>query len=121
MPTSSQHIDKAKSDERCAIQISQLSSPFYDWIVNAYFYAALHYIDASLAQLHLHPQTHSARNRTFSSVSAIRHLWKDYRFLEDKSRDARYTEQTFTAQNIDNAIMPRFNAIKNKILTDVVP
>jgi hypothetical protein len=49
MPEASAHIAKAEHNEKFAAVIRGLSTEFLDWVVTAYFYAALHYLEAYLA------------------------------------------------------------------------
>jgi hypothetical protein len=49
MPEASAHIEKAKHNEKFAVAVRGLNTEFLDWVVTAYFYSALHYLEAYLA------------------------------------------------------------------------
>jgi hypothetical protein len=49
MPEASAHIDKAEHNEKFAVAVRGLGTEFLDWVATAYFYSALHYLEAYLA------------------------------------------------------------------------
>lgn len=71
------------------------------WIVTAYFYAAVHWIEAYLAIRGIDPRTHAARKRAIRRDPVLRHIQVEYRALEDRSRDARYEFATFSEADVE--------------------
>jgi hypothetical protein len=55
-----------------------------------YFYAALHLIDAYLASIGHHPQTHETRDGWISWTAILRPVYSHYSELRNRSEDARY-------------------------------
>ena len=96
MPTRDEHIRKAKHNESFISSFDLNSTPFLDWVVTAIFYAALHYLDAYLAENNKHPGTHQVRNSLFSKDPNLATLWNSYQDLENDSREARYHMKEFT-------------------------
>jgi hypothetical protein len=89
MPEASAHVEKAEHNERFATAVRGLSSEFLDWVATAYFYSALHYLEAYLAAnpAEKHPST------------------------------ARYDTRPFSAQDIDANLIPRFDSFKKEALS----
>ena len=86
------HIRKAQHNESFVRkQILQLRG-CNDWKVTAIFYAAVHYIDAGLARMNIHPIRHEGKEgrNTYASVH-FRKIASKYQTLYNRSRYARYT------------------------------
>ncbi len=49
MPETSAHIEKAEHNERFAMAVRELGTEYLDWVATAYFYSALHDLEAYLA------------------------------------------------------------------------
>ncbi|MBI4333837.1 MAG: hypothetical protein HY673_21455 [Chloroflexi bacterium] len=68
-----------------------------EWAAVALFYAAMHYVDAVLAEeLGLpaearHPGDHAHRNQMVAASHSLSPIWLFYRSLYHRSRQARYT------------------------------
>lgn len=87
MTTQRQHEEQAKADLALHDFLMGQDRDL-DWAVTVLAYAALHYIDAFL--LPDDPRDHGARNSLIRKTQSLRTVWRDYRFLLKKSRDARY-------------------------------
>ncbi len=70
MPEASAHIEKAKHNEKFAVAVRGLSTEFLDWVVTAYFYSALHYLEAYLAAnpMEKHPSSHGERQSYVANI-----------------------------------------------------
>jgi len=93
MPTRDEHLTKAEHNEAFYGSFDTTATPFLDWIVTGLFYCGLHYIDAYLATINLHPRFHGRpgqRNDCVANMSQLQPIWPHYRALKDDSEDARY-------------------------------
>lgn len=88
MPAQRQHWLQAEHNEQFLSSLDLDQTPFLDWAITVCFYAALHYVDAYLALLGLHPSTHSEREKEVRH--RLRPLYFHYRSLKRHSLDARY-------------------------------
>jgi len=117
MPTLNQHLRKAQHNENFATHISP--SPFLDWLVTTKFYAALHYIDAYLANKGIHPKRHrgskESRDTYIGNDPNLRPVYHDYRRLREDSEDARYEVREFLLADITNRTDPCLIRIKNHL------
>ena len=98
MPTVDEHLAKVVHnssflDQLQGIldQLQGIMDRYADWIITVYFYIALHLIDAYLATNSIHPPTHHLRDSYIRRDPRLHVIYGDYRYLEDLSRDARYT------------------------------
>ena len=91
---------------------------FLDWVAAAYFYAALHYLEAYLAvnPMGKHPSTHGERQGYVAKIFS-RKSYASFSYLKDKSETARYDTRLFSAQDIDANLIPRFESFKNEALS----
>ena len=88
-----------------------------DWVVVAYFYAALHWVDALLFEKDgLNPDTHEIRRDYVKQKWYLRGISYEYRNLKDRSEDARYRLLTFTRSKIEREVIPAYRAIEQHII-----
>lgn len=121
MPRASEHLTRAENNLRFAESFDLKSTPFLDWVVVAYFYAALHLVDALLCQMEdLHPPNHEERNRCVKEKSYLRAIRTQYRSLKDHADDARYNLITMTSVRIEGAILPLYRAIESHIKPQLI-
>lgn len=107
------HIDKAERNEQFFLHHNLRTSPFNEWGVTVLFYAAVHYVDAVLAQESgLHPTKHPDRNTGVAKSPTIGLIYSAYKDLYDRSKDARYTHITFPAGFLNNLEAVRFEPVK---------
>lgn len=104
MPDRAAHEQRALDNEEFAnVRLdARLTDVERAWIATAYFYAALHWVEAYLAarQPPEHSRSHTTRKQTISQdpkLSAIQPLYRD---LEDASRDARDELRVFTEAEV---------------------
>lgn len=86
MPTAREHREKARSCERALQRLNERNPEEADWVATIAFYAALHWVDGTLAQHAHHPTNHRERNRAAQRMP----IWDDYHELYVTSRIARY-------------------------------
>lgn len=88
MPTVSEHITKAEHNKQVAEHIVSTFSSALDWSVIAYFYSALHYVDAFLKHNRAEPTSHANRGELLRRFG--RQIREDYRLIQDEGYQARY-------------------------------
>ncbi len=88
MATCIQHTERARSNEKLADLLSD--SAYQDWRVIASFYAALHYIEAVIAQNGEEGVSHQRRKGLIHEIPALRPIGGLYEALRDHARRARY-------------------------------
>jgi len=85
--------------------------------VTAYFYAALHLVDAILdAKNGAHPIKHEIRWEMVRSEWFLRGIKTEYRDLKNHSENARYNLLTFTSTKIEKEVIPLYDAIEAHIM-----
>jgi uncharacterized protein (UPF0332 family) len=115
--TTREHLDRARQNLACAQSFDLKTTPYLDWVVTAYFYAALHLVDALLIEKENLPgQTHEIRKEYVKSKIYLRAIRDEYRALKDHSEDARYRLITMTSHKILGTIIPLYKAIEKHIL-----
>jgi len=118
MPTKQEHIRRANLDEEFASEVlSYLDRRFHYWAVTAFFYSALHWVDAYLDARFgssYHPTSHRIRTGYITKDSNLKRIWIEYRFLQEASRDARYETQKFNPQSI-REVKNRQSTVKEHI------
>lgn len=116
MPTTSEHIQRAENNLRFAQSFQLETTPYLDWVVTAYFYAALHLVDAILwEQDKFNPGNHSERRKCFRDKWYLKAIRDEYFALYDRSVEARYFLLTFTKPRIETAVIPLYKAIEKHI------
>ena len=122
MPSTNEHITRAKQNLEFAQSFALANTKYIDWAVTAYFYAALHWVDALLCDKeYLHPADHQERNELVQKKWYLRPIRNEYRTLKDRSEDARYEIKTFTSAKVENEIIPLYRAIEQHILQQLPP
>ena len=100
MTDPAKHAQQAERNEQFFIR-SLSPSSFFDWSVTALFYSALHYVDAYLARLNIHPSSHKDRNWRVAQLPSLRRVRQEYMHLLDRSIDARYNLVAFNEQFVE--------------------
>jgi uncharacterized protein (UPF0332 family) len=117
VPTTSEHLARARQNLRFAETFDLDSTPYLDWVVAAYFYAALHLVDALLYQREgIHGGEHQTRSQYVRRKSYLKQISTRYHYLKDHSENARYDLLTFTRPKIENVVIPLYRAIESHIL-----
>jgi hypothetical protein len=120
VPTTSEHLARAKQNLCFAESFDLKTTPYLDWVVTAYFYAALHLVDALLWEKdHLNPDLHEHRRDYVREKWYLRAISSEYRSLKDHSEDARYRLITMTSSRVEKTIIPLYKAIESHILPQV--
>jgi uncharacterized protein (UPF0332 family) len=117
VPTESQHRKQAQQNLAFAKSFDLITTPYIDWVVTAYFYAALHLVDALLARKeNIHPEKHEIRRGYVRDKSYLCGIKTEYFTLKDRSEDARYRMiTTYTSTKVNNEIIPLYDEIARHI------
>ncbi len=118
MPAPDAHLSQARHNESVALFLLQHNYP--DWAVTAFFYAALHYVEAVLAQDNRHSANHPARDSSIARSPVLRKVYGEYRYLKTLSNDARYRVRNFGEPEL-RATQAKFTAIRNHIQKAMSP
>jgi hypothetical protein len=91
------------------------SSPYKEWIVVVWFYIALHYVDAVLAENgYRRIEGHSNRLATLANVTATREVRADFLQLYEESKEARYYGTQYTHADLAN-VRPLYALIRERM------
>ncbi len=91
MPSTEEHIKKYNENrELLDTNLNIENCNFYNWIVTVSFYAALHLVEAKLAENGIDSPDHFARGNNVERFSQFRDIRNQYKVLYDRSRIARY-------------------------------
>jgi hypothetical protein len=117
VPTAPEHLARAKQNLRLAESFNLDSTPYLDWVVAFYFYAALHLVEALLHYREgIHGGHHETRNRYVREKTYLKEINRAYQELKDYSENARYELITFTRIKIEKDVIPLYRAIEKHIL-----
>jgi hypothetical protein len=116
MPKIRDHIGQARHNEQFFSSLDINATPFLDWVVNGIFYSAIHYLDSYLANKGKHPGNHQERIRLIWAEPDLgRQFFRLYRPLKDDSEEGRYNMRAFSADEIQQHIMPLLKDIKTQL------
>lgn len=110
-----QHIAKAQENERLSQSLEQ--GPHYDWAVTVLFYAALHWVDAHLSAVGIHPKDHRDRKKYIKRRSNLAAIRGHYFYLKERSEDARYDCVAFSRVKVQDMRQKKFEPLKQHMRT----
>ena len=117
MPKQDEHLARAKQNLAFAESFDLDQTPYKDWVVVAYFYAALHLVDALLYfRDHIDPPNHETRGNFVREMDYLKKIRFHYKELKDRSEDARYMLLPFSKTKIDSDVIPHYREIEAHIL-----
>ncbi|PYX99115.1 MAG: hypothetical protein DMG63_09925 [Acidobacteria bacterium] len=117
MPKTGEHVQRAAQNLEFAQHFDLKTSLYIDWAVAAYFYAALHLVDALLFEVDgIDPGNHEFRWNFVKNKLYLRGIKNEYWVLKQKSENARYDLITFTSTKLENEVIPRYRSIEQHIL-----
>jgi len=90
MPSKTRHRQQALHNYAVYEYLNASPQATTDWQITVLFYAALHYVDAYLANIDVHPRSHEDRDAYVSVLADLRHVASSYLQLRDRTMDARY-------------------------------
>jgi hypothetical protein len=120
VPSTQEHLNRAKNNLRLAQSFDLKTTPYIDWVVTFYFYAALHLIDALIHEKEGRvPEAHEIRKTFVKDRSYLRGIRDEYLELKDRSEDARYRLITVTSLKIENVVIPLYRTIEAHIMQQI--
>ena len=114
MPLKQDHILKAQANEAFALSLDDKRTSNIDWIITALFYSAIHYVEAYLANLNIHPTTHRARDSAIERDLRLKDIFEDYGELKNYSINARYYMVHFSSADV-SYLISCLNRIKSNV------
>ena len=117
MPSKQEHLNKAEHNERFANQFTLNTTPYLDWVVTAFFYSAIHFVEAYLATISRHSTDHRVRDSDMQRNPKLRTIYDEYSNLKNDSTNARYYTYSFKPTAISLTTIPDHNKIKTYILS----
>lgn len=111
------HLSKADHNEKFFNSFDLKNTTFRDWVVVGIFYAALHYYEAYFANQNKHSRNHDLSDDWIANDDNISESYLNYRELKEQRWNASYWSKSFSADEITNSILPKFNSIKSLIVT----
>ena len=103
MPSTNEHLSKAEHNAWFVNYLGLACGLFRDWRVTGQFYSALHLVDAYLAINGCHPPGHHLRGTYIERDPALSSIYADYQELSNLSREARYTNQPLSIQDLKDS------------------
>lgn len=86
------------------------------WMVTVWFYATLHLVDAYFGLSNQHPSGHPVRNAWVANSPDLVPIWPHYRYLYDRSRDARYGLKPFSEVEVNGIRTAHLDPILSLVL-----
>jgi hypothetical protein len=107
VPPTADHLARVRHNIEFARSFDWDTTPYLDWVVTAYFYAALHLVDALLFYKDgAHGDLHTTRRRYIREKSYLRGIEREFENLKDLSEDARYRLLTMTRVKLESKVIP---------------
>lgn len=115
MPTKDQHVQKAEGNLAFALSLPLDIQARIDWALVAVFYAALHYVEAYLADTGWHLRSHQTRDNVIGRDANLKKIFHEYQDLKFYAYNARYEVLNFTAANVTGEAIPSFQIVKTHL------
>lgn len=116
MPARERHREQARANHDLAWELANNHNgnpAKVQWAATLAFYAALHAVEAHLADRQLHSRSHVDRDGIMTSVAAEipPETYADYEQLKDWSMDARYRLRQFSLDLVLQYVLPTMDRI----------
>lgn len=103
MPSKTKHIEQYLKNKKLANTNILKQVEYMDWRIVVIFYAAMHYVDSSYANV-MHPTTHKSRKNFLQNSIQYKEILDDYENLEMLSRKSRYDCIKIKQRDITDAL-----------------
>jgi len=114
MPSRDDHLAQTRHNTQFYISFDKLTCS--DWAATVLFYTGLHYIDAFLATLNVHPGSHDTREKFVRQIQELRRIANAYFALKNSSRTARYYPTArFSTQHIQKLERVHLGRIRTEL------
>jgi uncharacterized protein YktB (UPF0637 family) len=107
---------RAQCNEKLAQKLNLDDPCEVDWAVTMLFYSALHYISAYQSSMGRAAINHQHRDELIENNASLRPIYPDYRFLKDRSEQARYQIAGFHRDRLKQFHV-RFDKVKKLALS----
>jgi hypothetical protein len=87
---------------------------FSDWQVTTLFYICCIYMKAVCSIAGEDVQDHYTLRQLVNTRPELLTIAKDYRHIEEASRDARYEGRTFDREFLLTRMLPKYNAVRDR-------
>lgn len=111
VPHQREHLARAQDNEDLARTFNLDDGLEVDWAITLLFYAAIHYVQAFFAARGIVHLDHDARDQAIEQHPILSDISRDYQYLKNKSRSARYDIPNYTREQFEQA-SARFERIK---------
>lgn len=98
--TKDEHLSKVQENLIFLNSLDEGVSGTFAWSITVLFYCALHYVEAYFVTQGKGFNHHFSRGRAIQQDARINSLYKNYRRLEDLSREARYDVSSFNRGDV---------------------
>jgi len=116
MPAFPQHLAKARDNIAFVAFLRSSGTAYFDWMILAYFLAALHHVEAYFDHCFLKSYgNHYDRREAIRMDRRLSTFWNHYRALETFSQTARYGVKKFDQKYINERILPHFQTLQHGI------
>jgi hypothetical protein len=113
MPTSKQHIQKSKHNEKF---YEHVKYDYQDWAITGLFYAALHLVEAYLELKGIKVENHRERANCVAIIKELKIFYHGYKSLYDYSVNARYKMFSLSVENINDSYNQFYEPLKSGIM-----
>jgi hypothetical protein len=112
--TKDEHLGKVQENIGFLASLNDKVNGTLAWSITVLFYSALHYIEAYFVTQGKGFNHHFSRGNAIQQDQRIKSLYKNYRHLEDLSREARYDVTPFNSGDVRFA-KRQFEAVERAI------
>lgn len=88
------------------------STEYLDWVVTVAFHVAIHLVEGHLARHEIHTSTHGDRWAHMGRCKRLKPVYKDTRWLSDKSRMCRYDCWIPNREFVKTEVLPKLASIE---------
>jgi hypothetical protein len=110
------HICKAEHNELFFRSFDIDKTNYRDWVVTGIFYTLIHCYEAYFSLFNKHSGSHDISDDWISNDPNISDTYDDYRELKQERWQASYRSTPFSATDIRDSLLPKFDRAKAKIL-----
>lgn len=114
MPSKEKHLEQYRKNINLANSDLLKEEKYRDWRVTTIFYAGMHLLDSSYANM-WHPPTHEKRKNFLYDTIKYRDIIDDYENLEMLSRKARYKCVNILEREVESAL-ENLQCIENMLI-----
>lgn len=116
MPDTASHLARVRQNQDFIKLFNLDTTKYLDWVVTAYFYSAVHLVEALLFHREgINSELHSDRRSYIRKKSYLWDIDSPFERLKDHSEDARYRLTTMNRPKLENRIIPLYEKVEQHI------